>query len=52
MNEKNKLETISNIYENIIIHNEIILKYKIENEEKIKIFGEIFVKTNKNNYKK
>ena len=46
MNEKNKLETISNIYKNMIIDNEIILKYKIGNEKKIKIFGEVFVKKN------
>ena len=34
----------------MIIDNELILNYKIKKEHKIRIFGEIFVNKNKNNY--
>jgi len=49
-NKNNKLKTISYIYKNMIIDNEIILNYKIEKEYKIRIFGDKFVNQNKNNY--
>ena len=49
-NKTSRLETISNLYKDMIIDNEIILNYKIDNERKIRIFGEIFVNKNKNNY--
>ena len=49
-NKNNKLETISYIYKNMIIDNELILNYKIEKEHKIRIFVDIFVNKNKNNY--
>ena len=49
-NKNSKLETISDIYKNMIIDNEIILNYKIDKEHKIRIFGDIFVSKNKNNY--
>jgi len=49
-NKNNKLEIISDIYKNMIIDNELILNYKIEKEHKIRIFEEIFVNKNKNNY--
>ena len=49
-NKNNKLEAISVIYKNMIIDNEIILNYNIEEEHKIRIFGDNFVKKNKNNY--
>ena len=45
---KNKLEKILNIYNKININiNEINIIYKINKEEKIKIFGEEFVENNK-----
>ena len=53
LNENNiekKEEYISEIYEKMIINNEITLKYIITNNF-VKIFGEPFVKRNKNNYK-
>ena len=34
----------------MIINNEIILKYKIDDEKKIRLFGDLFVKNNKDNY--
>ena len=49
-NKNNKFEIISDIYKNMIIDNELILNYKIKKEHKIRIFGEIFVNKNKNNY--
>jgi len=49
-NKKNKSETISDLYKNMIIDNEIILNYKIEKEHKIRIFGDKFVNKNKNNF--
>ena len=30
--------------------NEITIKYKINNDEKLRIFGDIFIKNNKNNF--
>ena len=33
----------------MIIDNEIILRYKIEKENRVRIFGEKFVNKNKNN---
>ena len=50
-NKNNKLEAFSDLYKNMIIDNEIILRYKIEKENKVRIFGEIFVNKNKNNYR-
>ena len=49
-NKANRLEIISNLYKEMIINNEIILNYKIDNEHKIRIFGELFANKNKNNY--
>ena len=46
-NKHNKIKEIDIIKDSIII-NEIIIKYKIEDEETIKIFGEEFVFKNKN----
>ena len=46
-NIKTKIENILNIYEKITFKDEITMIYKINNEKKIKIFGEKFVE----NYK-
>jgi len=49
--EGNKIEKIFQIYNKMIIKNEISLEYQIEKEdEKIKIFGDEFVKNNKDNF--
>ena len=53
INEKkieNKLKLINEIYEKMIINNEITLKYKIGNEDKIKILGEQFIRNNKDKF--
>ena len=49
---ENKIKFINNIYQNFITkNNEIIIEYKVEaKDEKLKIFGEDFVKINKLNY--
>ena len=47
---ENKFSYINKICEKMIINNVITLKYKIKNNEKIRIFGDFFVKNNKNNY--
>ena len=54
INEKqfgNKLKYISKIYEKLYSTDEILIRYKIENEDKIRIFGDIFVNNNKQNFK-
>jgi len=48
-NIDNKNNLISNLYDKMIIKSEFILKYKKENG-RLKIFGEPFVKKNKNNF--
>ena len=51
LNIEKKLNYINEIYSKIIINNEITLKYKIDKEDKINIFGNQFVRNNKNNYR-
>ena len=47
----NKIEKILKIYNKMIIKNEITMEYQIKNEdEEIKIFGDEFVKNNKDNF--
>ena len=46
-NKLYKIKEIDTIKDSIII-NEIIINYKIEDEETIKIFGEEFISNNKN----
>ena len=46
---ENKIKEIDEIYEKMITRNEITMQYKIENEGNIRIFGDTFVKNNKNN---
>jgi len=52
---ENKIINIYNIYEKMTTKNEnideIIMKYKIGKENKIRIFGDTFVKNNKDNFK-
>ena len=47
---ENKMKYIYDIYNKMITKNEIIIKYEIGKEDKIKIFGDMFVEKNKNNY--
>ena len=47
----NKIKYLFNLYNKMATKNETILKYKIGSEDMIKIFGEIFVENNKNNFK-
>ena len=47
---ENKVKYIDEIYNKTLPSNEIIAKYKIGNEQKIRIFGDNFVKNNKKNY--
>ena len=44
---ENKIKHIYNIYDKIITKNEIIINYKIGNEDKIRIFGDEFVENKK-----
>ena len=51
---ENKIKYIYNIYDKMITkenENEIIIKYKIGKEDKIRIFGDKFVENNKDNFK-
>jgi len=48
---KNRLEKLMNIYNKMYFKNEINITYKINNEEKIKIFGRKFVENNKDKCK-
>ena len=47
---ENKIKYMYDIYNKMIAKNEIKIKYEIGKEDKIKIFGDMFVKKNKNNY--
>ena len=47
---ENKIKYLYNIYSKMTTRNEIIIKYKIGNENKIRIFGDTFVKNNKSNF--
>ena len=49
-NKTTRIKTLSDLYKDMVIDNEIILYYKIEKEHKIRIFGDKFVKKNKNKY--
>ena len=54
VNEKqfgNKLKYISKIYEKLYSTNEILIRYKIENEGNIRIFGETFINNNRQNFR-
>jgi hypothetical protein len=46
-----KLIYISKIYEKLYSTKEILIRYKIENEDNIRIFGDTFVNNNKQNFK-
>ena len=48
--KEDKYNLLNEIYNKMIINNEIILKYKIDDEKKIRLFGDLFVKNNKDNY--
>jgi hypothetical protein len=49
---ENKIKYIVEIYrKKNIIFNEIILKYKLGKDDRLRIFGDNFVKNNKDNYK-
>ena len=48
---KNKVNYLVNIYEKMIINNEITIKYNVNNKKRIKIFDNIFVNNNKENFK-
>ena len=48
---KNKVNNIVDIYEKMNIYNDITLKYNIKNKNKIRLFGDIFVHNNKENFK-
>ena len=49
-NDENKNKYISEIYQKIIIDNEIILKYKLRKVGILRIFGGPFVEKNKHNF--
>ena len=46
----NKFKYLEEIYKNMEITNEILIKYNAFDEDKIQIFGEKFVENNKDNY--
>ena len=50
-NIENKVKSIKDIYNKMEKFDEFIIKYKIEGENKIRIFGDKFVKNNKSNFK-
>ena len=50
-NMENKVKAIKDIYNKMEIIDEFIIKYKIDKEEKIRIFGDKFAKNNRNNCK-
>ena len=45
-----KFKYLEEIYKNMEIKNEILIKYNVFDEEEIKIFGDEFVENNKDNY--
>ncbi len=49
-NVEKKNKYFSEIYQRMIINNEITLKYKLEKDGILRLFGEPFVATNKNNF--
>ena len=48
---KNKVSYLADIYEKMIIKNEITIKYKVNNKNKIRLFGDLFINNNKDNFK-
>ena len=47
---ENKLKSLDIIYDKILPNNEITLKYMVGKDENIRIFGDLFVNNNKDNY--
>ena len=48
---ENKFKFLIELYEKMEISKDIIIKYKIEKGQNIRLFGDIFVKNNKDNFK-
>ena len=48
---ENKMKYLYDIYDKMITINEIVIKYKIGKENRIRVFGDTFVENNKSNFK-